>query len=259
VAQAETGMMVANEGQEAPFTIVDTAAGIVLAQAVLAALVKRSRTGRGERVEAALLPTALYLQAVQLADYSLNGTVLTPTERARRAPTASLFRAADGLIYVAAHYEEHWRILCEVLGEPELPRDPRFETRALRVEHGEELKVVLAGLFSTNTRRAWFELLNARGVMVAVVRDYDEVVHDEDETIASWFFDASTSTGEPIKLVATPYRFGGQTFPLRSSPPPLGAHSAAVLRELGYGDDDIRSLTDAKVIAGEPATDTNGG
>ena len=118
------------------------------------------------------------------------------------------------------------------------------------MENSAELKAILARLFSTRNRADWFTALDARGVMVAVVKTYDEVLREPDESTASWIMDGTAPSGEPVKLVAAPFRIGGTAGELRSSPPPLGAHSAAVLRELGYGDDEIGSLLASRVIAG---------
>ena len=249
VAQAESGMIAANEGIEVPFTVVDTTTGLVLAQAVLAALVKRARTGRGERVEAALVATALHLQAVQLADRSLTGITLTPSERARRAPTAAIFETADGPLYVAAHYEEHWRALAEELGAPELPDDPRFSTREARVEHGEYLRAALELLFRSWPRDEIFRRLDARGVMAAPVRDHQDVLADAGLSGAGWITPAEV-TGSAA-LVALPYAFGGDVLPIRLPPPALGADTVDVLGDLGYDDREVDELTVGGVASTE--------
>jgi crotonobetainyl-CoA:carnitine CoA-transferase CaiB-like acyl-CoA transferase len=246
VAQAEAGMIAANEGAEAPFTIVDTTSGLLLAQAVLAALVQRARTGCGRHVEVALLATALHLQSVPLADHAVSGVTLTPSERARRAPTAGLFRASDGLVYVAAHYEADVRTLLAVLDLADLTDDPRFATREARVANGEALQAALDERFQKATRAEWFEALAARDVMVAVVRDHAEVLEDEALVREGWLMPDSASGAT---LAALPYTMGGSPLPLRLSPPVLGAHTRAVLGEAGYDEAQISELVAAGVVA----------
>jgi crotonobetainyl-CoA:carnitine CoA-transferase CaiB-like acyl-CoA transferase len=245
VAQAEAGMIAANEGIEAPFTIVDTTTGLVLAQAVLAALVRRGRTGRGGVIEAPLVATALQLQAVQLADFARTGITLTPRERARRAPTAAIFPAADGPVYVAAHYEEHWRMLAETLGAPELIDDPRFATREARVDNGAALRACLEERFATRTRAEWFALLDARGLMVAPVRGHSEVLADDELRSQGWITDVD---GTP--LVALGYAFDDEVPPVRAPAPELGADTSEVLAEIGYGAAEINALREAAVVDG---------
>jgi crotonobetainyl-CoA:carnitine CoA-transferase CaiB-like acyl-CoA transferase len=244
VAQADGGMIASNEGIEAPFTVVDTTTGIFLAHGILAALVKRGRTGHGEHIEAALLPTALALQAVQLADFSTTGAMLTPSERARRAPTAAVFPAADGPIFVAAHYEEHWRELVRVLGEPGLAEDDRFATRSQRVANGPALTALLNERFQSQPRQYWFEQLNARGVMVAPVRDHAEVLDDRELKEHGWLVE----DGSGPTLVSLPYTVGAAVLPVRHPPPRLGEHSTQVLHELGYDDGEID-----QIFAADPA------
>src|SRR5690349_1760486 len=142
VAQAETGMLGLNAppgGEPTPvrLTVVDCAAGISLAQGVLAALLRRARTGRGGRVEGDLLSAALFLQVNYLAHYSVTG--LEPAAAPRSGGPAQVFQAKDGPVFLATFYQQHFTAACRLLGLEELALDPRFQNISDRGVHSEEL------------------------------------------------------------------------------------------------------------------------
>jgi crotonobetainyl-CoA:carnitine CoA-transferase CaiB-like acyl-CoA transferase len=141
-AQAESGMMsVTGEPgglpQKVGATIIDAATVQVAAQATLAALFRRERTGLGETIRVSLLEVALNLQLPNWSDYLVRGVEPTRSGDGQpmNAPAADIFRTRDGMVVISAYVQSHWVRLCEAIGCPALASDARFLTNELRVTH----------------------------------------------------------------------------------------------------------------------------
>ncbi|RYZ06575.1 MAG: CoA transferase, partial [Comamonadaceae bacterium] len=149
-AQAESGLMAVTgepDGlpQKVGVPVVDAAAAQLGAQAVLAALYGREKTGRGETLEVSLLETALHLQAATWCEYLAGGPEPTRMGHGQphNAPAAEIVATRDGHIVLSAYAEDHWQRFCRIVGREALASDPRFATNDLRVKHRAELRDVL--------------------------------------------------------------------------------------------------------------------
>jgi crotonobetainyl-CoA:carnitine CoA-transferase CaiB-like acyl-CoA transferase len=248
VIQAESGIMsITGERDGRPlkvgFTVVDVAAGNVLAQAILAALLRRARTGRGDAVRVSLLEVALHLQAQPFTEYLATGTV--PERNGNSAPMtapADMARTSDGHIVISAYLDDHWQILCRELGRQELADDPRFATKVARVAHREELLATLEETLMTRTRAEWLAVLQGAGLVVGVVKSYAEIEASPQVEANGSIIELDTEDGSVVRTVRLPFRFG-EWQPSRSTPPPeIGQHSVEVLGELGYAGEEIDQL-----------------
>lgn len=230
VVQAESGIMSVTGAADGPptkvgFTVVDVAAGNVLAQAVLAALLRRERTGLGAAIEVSLLDVALHLQSVPLTEFLASGVV--PTRCGNAAPMtapADLLRTADGHIVISAYIERHWRALCAILDRHDLVTDHRFCTVAARVENRSALIQELEAALRHRSSAEWLTDLESAGVVAGAVRTYDEVVEREAQRRDS----AVIPVGDRLGL-RLPVRYQDWDPAASTTPPRLGEHTGLVL------------------------------
>lgn len=181
IVQAESGIMSATGAADSPmkigFTAVDAASGHAFCHALLAALFKRERTGRGEVVRVSLYDVALHLQSGPLVEYLMTGVQLPRSgNSAPLGAPADLLRCGEGAIVVSAYLPSHWLAMLEVLNAATLADDPRFVTPAARLAHRGELIAALEDCLARDSAAHWEALLAAAGLLVGQVKDYAAVV-----------------------------------------------------------------------------------
>lgn len=221
----------------------DLASGLYLAIGILVALHDRERTGKGRYVQTSLLESMVAMLDLQATRWTMDGVV--PQQEGNHHPTLvpmGCFRSADGYVNIAGPSGRLlWRF-CEVIGEPDLPNDPRFSTMGERSRNRAELNRIVAERIAQRTTAEWVEALNAVGVPCGPVNSIDQVFADEQVQHLGLAAPVTHRTLGDITIVRNAVSMTDTAPTVRTPSPDPGEHSDAVLRELGYTDDDIAAL-----------------
>jgi crotonobetainyl-CoA:carnitine CoA-transferase CaiB-like acyl-CoA transferase len=220
-------------------SVVDQGTGVWAALAIVAAL----HAGGGRTIEISLFETVVALMPYQVAGYLATGEV--PGRHGTAFPLIApyqVFRVRDGELMIAAANDGLFRRLCAALDAPELADDARFATNPDRLARREELAALLEEQLADFRLEDVHARLTDAGVPAAPVNDVRAVAEHE-QTAALGLIQRL-----PEPAVAFPLSFDGERVVQRTPPPSLGEHSADVLRELGYDDEEIDGLAAQRII-----------
>jgi len=255
LGQAYSGIISMNGHPGAPparvvVPIIDMGSGLWLFTGILAALIERTRTGKGAKVATSLLETGVAWTTLMMTAYQATGEV--PGPAGSTSPAAApyeAFQTADGWIQIAAGNDRMFAKLCEVLNRPELPHDPRFRTNSDRVPRRAELHEILERATRQLTAARLMELLPKAGVPASVINTLDKVYADEHVNALGMLPQVDPGFRIPeMKFVDIPVSINGERSARRRMPPLLGEHTDEVLRAAGYADAEIGTLRSEKVI-----------
>ena len=238
VVQAESGVMDITGFPDGPpvkmgTSIADLVAGMSAAHGVTLALLARTKTRRGQKVELGMLDAMAALLTYQAGIYW--GTGRQPTRRGNEHPSIvpyEVFKAADAYLTLGVANNSLWDRCCGAMERPELARDPRFATDSARVENRAILVPLINEILGERTADEWMKRLEAAGVPAGRIRTVPEVCESEHLKARGMIQGLEhpkagriTVMGVPIKLHATP----GE---VKTPPPTLGEHTDRVLRTI---------------------------
>lgn len=230
--------------------IVDITAGLYAANAIQAALLARSKTGKGQAIDIALLDAQVAWLANVGSNYLVSGD--PPSRFGNAHPTIvpyQSFRARDGFFCLAVGNDGQWQKLCALLNQPELAQDVRFATNPARVQHREILVPLLQALFHAQEVDFWLEEIAGAGIPCGPVQTIDQVFTDPQVLARDMIWMMSHPTAGEVSLVGSPLKLSETPVAARLHPPLLGEHTAEVLTTmLGYTTDDITRLRTENAI-----------
>jgi crotonobetainyl-CoA:carnitine CoA-transferase CaiB-like acyl-CoA transferase len=254
LAQALFGMMAitgqpATGPRPAGASVIDHHGAALFAMGILAAIVRQRRTGRGCRVDASLMQSALDLQAESLVAWA-NAPARPPGPQAFRHVAGWYFAAPYG---VYATRDGHMAIslsplsaLAKAIDEPKLANYSDKDTWSKQ----DEITELIARRLTEATTAEWTARMEPLKIWHAPVQGYAEILGDPqvNHMQALMTVEGTGDTGAPVTLVNHPVLYDGASASVRLAPQPLGAQTAEVLKEIGLSDGDIAALAREKII-----------
>ena len=208
------------EPQKVGVAMVDVLAGLFATVGILAALEHRRDSGEGQRVEVELLSSLLAGLVNQASAYTVAGVV--PARMGNQHPSIAPYEplpCADRELVLAVGNDRQFAALCEVLGVPELARDPRFETNAVRVQNRLALRETLVERLVTRDAGAWARELTAASVPAGVVNDIGGAFELARELGLTPTVSIDRDDGTAVNLIRNPIGLSVTPPTYRSAPP----------------------------------------
>jgi len=254
IGQAMSGAMhLSGDGNvptraNAPY--VDFSSALLSTVGVLAALMDRQKTGKGQKVETALLRTAINItnsHLIEQAMLSLNR--IATLNRGFTAGPSDTFKCKDGWIYAMTIGQPLFVRWCRLMGNEDLTSDPRFKDDLARGDNGEALSAIMQKWCDQRTVAEALELLEANRIPAGAVYTPQQTLDDRHVQEAGFFHSMDfPGTAKPIPVLQEPVKLSRTPLTIRRRAPKLGEHTDEILRELGYEPAVIEKLRADRVV-----------
>jgi crotonobetainyl-CoA:carnitine CoA-transferase CaiB-like acyl-CoA transferase len=248
VLQARTGIMsVTGTGKGHPMrtgvSILDVSTGTWMALGILAALLERQRSGKGQRVDASLFQTGVLFMSYHLAYRQFTGVDPEPQGARHKAfaPYGAL-PTGDGQIMLGISSDRQFQRLAAALGHEEWASDPRFRANPDRVANVDELEHLIAEVLRSQPTPHWVALFDLHDIANDPIQSPSQVLEDPQAAALDLFTRIDLTGEQPIVLPRLPIGLSLTPPDPQGPPPGVGEHSRSILEEAGYSAAEIEAL-----------------
>jgi CoA:oxalate CoA-transferase len=229
------------------YSIGDMAGGLYMAQGILAALVERGVSGKGQHIDVAMLDAQVNLLENAVVRYFATGEV--PQRIGSRHPLNMPFQAfptADGHIVLAG--VKDWPLFCGLIERDDLLADERFGSIALRLKHHPVLEPMLNETFSKHPTSHWLDLLSEQ-FLIAPLNTIDQMAADPQVNAREMFLDLPTWKGGTMRVVNSPVKLSRTPVEVTRGADSPGGHTREILSTvLGYDEERIEKLIESGAV-----------
>jgi crotonobetainyl-CoA:carnitine CoA-transferase CaiB-like acyl-CoA transferase len=216
-----------------PTIAADKTTGLVAAHAILAALLKRERSGEGSFVEVPMLESMVAFNLVEhMYGCHFDPPLGAPGYPRLLNPYRKPFRTLDGYLCAMPYTDQHWKRFFAEAGEPALAKDPRFADISLRTRNIEALYEIAERLIATRTTAQWLAVCERLEIPASKMNRLEDLPHDEHLSATGFFETVEDAAMGRLKFPGVPVRFDGSRMPVRMAPR-LGEHTESVLASIG--------------------------
>jgi crotonobetainyl-CoA:carnitine CoA-transferase CaiB-like acyl-CoA transferase len=254
IGQAMSGATYLSGTPEQPIALklpwVDFGTACLSAIGTLAALIERGKTGRGQKVEGALLRTAIAFGNASLIEQALTGINRTATlNRGFNAAPADIFRCSDGWIVATVIGSAMFRRWCRMIGEDHWLDDPRFGDDQSRADHGELISVRMSEWCAGRSCAEALAALEEANIVAGEVYSPQQALDDAHIRAAGLLKEVTyPGLDGSMPLAPTPIELSETPGTYRRPAPLLGEHTVEILKSLGYEDPEIAALRRERVV-----------
>ena len=229
--------------------IADLSAGLLTSLGIMVALLEREKSKKGQHVTSSLLQAEIFMLDFQAARYLVQGEVAKQAgnNHPTSAPTG-VYKTDDGYINIATAGQTIWKRFCDVLGAPELAKNPDFIDGAARSKNRDPLDDEINKRLVGKTSNEWVEIMNEAGVPCGPIYNIDQMFDDPQvkhlgiaQSVTKKDKSKMYLVGQGVTLSRTPSK-------LVVRPPELGEHTNTVLKEFGFSKKQITALHEAKAV-----------
>jgi formyl-CoA transferase len=216
--------------QKVGVAVADLFTGMYATSAILAALLERGRSGKGQHIDMALLDTQVAMLANLSSSYFVSGEAPGRMGNAHmNIVPYHVFRAADEFLIIAVGNEGQFARFCEIIGAPQWAKDPRFDSNAKRVGQRDLLVGLIAERMRARPAREWLAALEPAGVPCGPINDLSQVFSDPQVRHRGMQVRAPHPAAGEVTMVANPIKFSRTPVEHGHAPPLLGEHTDEVL------------------------------
>jgi crotonobetainyl-CoA:carnitine CoA-transferase CaiB-like acyl-CoA transferase len=229
----------------------DNITSMCITSGILAALLARERSGKGQKVAFSLYQTAVWVMNQDLQVALTKGVEIPNIERRRaKNPLWNSYQTSDGrwIQLAMMQSERFWPAFCTAIGRPELQNDDKFNTDEKREKNSELLVSIIDEVFAAKPLHEWMDILDRHGLVNSMAQTVSEIADDPQAIQNDFFAKLDHPNAGEIRLVASPVKFSDTNAAVKGSAPQVGQHTEEILLENGYTWDDIIRLKDEGAI-----------
>ena len=230
--------------------ITDITAGLFAANAIQAALLARTKTGKGQAIDISLLDAQVTWLANVASNYLVSGN--KPCRYGNAHPSIvpyQSFQAKDGYFCLAVGNDSQWQKLCQMIERPELGTNERFSTNPARVQNRETIIPLLQDVFASGEVSVWLQKIRDAGIACGPIQSIDEVFADEQVLARDMRVSMPHPTAGEVQLAGSPLKLSATPVQFRLPPPLLGEHTEEILTTLlGCSQPEVEQMRQDEVV-----------